>query len=68
MSYKEHEGWKPHCTDGHQSTLTLKIHLIVGVDFPIAITYSNQTAKSRNADLKGIAGFAIDFAKLTARR
>ena len=22
MSYKEHEGWKPHCTDGHQSTLT----------------------------------------------
>jgi hypothetical protein len=23
MSYKEHEGWKPHCTDGHQSTLTL---------------------------------------------
>jgi hypothetical protein len=24
MSYKEHEGWKPHCTDGHQSTLTLR--------------------------------------------
>jgi len=23
MSYKEHEGWKPHCTDGHQSTLTV---------------------------------------------
>ena len=22
MSYKENEGWKPHCTDGHQSTLT----------------------------------------------
>ena len=24
MSYKEHEGWKPHCTDGHQSTLTMR--------------------------------------------
>ena len=29
MSYKEHEGWRPRCTDGPQSTLTKRLARIL---------------------------------------
>jgi hypothetical protein len=60
--------WGSKQTPTYKAQGKVKLTLISGLDIPIAITYSNQTSASKNADLKGVAGFAIDFAKLGAKR
>jgi hypothetical protein len=59
--------WGTNQTPTYKAQGKIKFTLVNGFDVPIAITYTNQTGASKLADLKGVMGFAVDFAKIAAR-
>jgi hypothetical protein len=58
--------WGDNQTPTYKAQGKLKITAINGFDIPISVTYANQTGKAKRADVKLVAGFAFDFAKLLA--